>query len=62
MTNYIGPMEDENKLYQVLKKLGKLTESCSWHLSSELGIHDLPAKQAEYLKIIDRHSKLTSSN
>ena len=61
MTNYIGSMDEEDKLYQVLKKLGKVTDNCSYHLSTELGIHDLHAKQAEYLKIIDRHPMLTSS-
>ncbi len=61
MANYIGAMNDENQLFQVLRKLGKLTESCSSHLSAELGIHGLPAKQAEYLKIIDQHPMLTSS-
>ena len=54
-------MDDKNKLYQVLRKLGKLAESCDAHLSSKLDIHDLQAKQAEYLKIIDQHPILTSS-
>ena len=61
MANYIGSFDNEDRLYQVLKKLGKLTESCSSHLTSELGVHDLHAKHAEYLKIIDEHSGLTSS-
>ncbi|MBT3275293.1 MAG: MarR family transcriptional regulator [Spirochaetales bacterium] len=61
MTNYIGSLDDEKKLYQVLKKLGSLTESCSYNLSSELGLHHLHSKQAEYLKIIDTHPLLTSS-
>ena len=61
MTNYIGPIDEESKLYQVLKKLGRATDKCSYHLSAELGVHDLHAKQAEYLKIIDRHPVLTSS-
>ena len=61
MANYIGSIDNENKLYQVLKKLGMLTESCSSHLSSELGIHDLPEKHAQYIKIVDENPMLTSS-
>ena len=61
MTNYIGSADDSEKLYQVLRKLGKLTESCRSNLSTELGLHELHPKQVEYLKIIDRFPMLTSS-
>lgn len=54
-------MDEKEKLYQVLKKLGKVTDRCGTHLSTELGLHGLHAKQAEYLKIIDENPVLTSS-
>lgn len=54
-------MDEESKLYLVLRKLGKVTDKCSYNLSAELGVHDLHAKQAEYLKIIDQHPGMTSS-
>ena len=55
------PMDDENRLYHVLRRLGQLTERCGSYLSFELGIHGLQARQSEFLKIIDQHPMLTSS-
>lgn len=61
MTNNVCSLDDKNKLYQVLRKLGELAESCSSHLCTELDIHELHSKHAGYLKIIDQHPILTSS-
>ena len=60
-TNRTESTGDEVRLYQVLRKLGQLTERCGSRLSVEFGILGIQARQSEYLRIIDQHPMLTSS-